>query len=245
MSAGANDAKKVFGLPYKQGVGVLCGLGALALYFFYSNVLAPDTPSAGRSSSASVSATAPPPTIPIPGSLPGAQTGPRRGSPTRGHTEEFRPVLHSKRPEDRIEPKDVDPTLRLDLLAKVQAVDAAGGTRNLFQMGVPPKAAELPKGPEPIVVIGPVAPPKKVEAAPPPPPPVTPIPLKFYGFSTVVGNAKKTAYFQDGDDILVACEGDTLKRRYRVVRIGPNSVLMEDTESKRQQSLPLTEETPS
>jgi hypothetical protein len=30
-----------------------------------------------------------------------------------------------------------------------------------------------------------------------------------------------------------------------VVRIGVNSVVMEDVESKRQQSLPLTEEQPS
>jgi len=35
-----------------------------------------------------------------------------------------------------------------------------------------------------------------------------------------------------------------VKKRYRVVRIGVNSVLMEDTESKRQQSLPLAEEQP-
>src|SRR5262249_25149660 len=146
-------------------------------------------------------------------------------------------------PEDRIVPDKVDPTLRLDLLAKVQNVESAGGTRNLFQMGPPPaKPVELPKGPEPVVVIGPAPPAPKVETPPPPPPPPPPIPLKFYGFSTVRGNAKKTAYFLDGEDILSASEGDTLKRRYRVVRIGPNSVLMEDTESKRQQSLPLAEE---
>ena len=53
------------------------------------------------------------------------------------------------------------------------------------------------------------------------------------------------AFFLDGDEISVAAEGDTVKKRYRVVRIGVNSVLMEDMESKRQQSLPLTEEQPS
>jgi hypothetical protein len=57
-------------------------------------------------------------------------------------------------------------------------------------------------------------------------------------------NGKKTAFFLDGDEISVAAEGDTVKKRYRVVRIGVNSVLMEDTESKRQQSLPLTEDLP-
>ena len=51
--------------------------------------------------------------------------------------------------------------------------------------------------------------------------------------------------FLDGDEILYAAEGDTLKRRYKVIRIMPTSVLMEDTESKHQQPLPLVEESQS
>jgi endonuclease YncB( thermonuclease family) len=78
-------------------------------------------------------------------------------------------------------------------------------------------------------------------AGPPPPPPIA---LKYYGFSTARNNGRKVAFFLDGDEISVAGEGETVKKRYRVVRIGVNSVLMEDTESKRQQSLPLTEEQP-
>jgi hypothetical protein len=87
---------------------------------------------------------------------------------------------------------------------------------------------------------------KKVEAAkptpPPGPPPPPPITLKYYGFTSPSGAAAKTAFFLDGDDILIAKEGDTLKKRYKVVRIGVNSVVMEDTDSKRQQTLPLAEE---
>jgi hypothetical protein len=103
----------------------------------------------------------------------------------------------------------------------------------------PPKTEQL-KGPEPIVPL------KKVEAAkptpPPGPPPPPPITLKYYGFTSPSGAAAKTAFFLDGDDILIAKEGDTLKKRYKVVRIGVNSVVMEDTDSKRQQTLPLAEE---
>jgi hypothetical protein len=43
----------------------------------------------------------------------------------------------------------------------------------------------------------------------------------------------------DGDQILVASEGEVLKKRYRVVRIGVNSVVMEDLEFKAEQTLPL------
>ena len=69
-----------------------------------------------------------------------------------------------------------------------------------------------------------------------------PITLKYYGYSTARANGKKQAFFLDGDDILVAGEGDTVKRRYRVVRIGVNSVVMEDVDSKRQQPVALAEE---
>ena len=153
-------------------------------------------------------------------------------------------MLHSKRPEDRIDPMTIDPILRLDLLAKVQAVVLAGGSRNLFQYGPLPVKDAL-KGPEPKVVPQPVAPVLKADDQPKPIPPPPPINLKYYGFSTGRVNGKKTAFFLDGEEISVAAEGETVKKRYRVVRIGVNSVLMEDTESKRQQSLPLTEDQPS
>jgi hypothetical protein len=166
----------------------------------------------------------------------------------RARSEEFHPVLRSKRPEDRIDTTTVDPTLRLDLLAKLEAQEQAGTGRNLFQFGAPPPAkVEIPKGSEPRVV--PKAPSAELAmnaaakpaqpAGPPPPPPIT---LKYYGYSAERGNGRKTAFFLDGEDILVASEGDTVKKRYRVVRIGANSVVMEDVDSKRQQPVPLVAE---
>lgn len=146
-------------------------------------------------------------------------------------------MLRSKRAEDRIDPAKVDPTLRLDLLAKLQA-EPSGNGRNLFQFGPPP--AKTPPKPEPTVIPkpGPVLPVTSTAQplAPPPPPP---IPLRYYGFSSVPSTSAKTAFFLDGEEILVAKEGDTVKRRYRVVRIGASSVVVEDTESKRQQTLQM------
>ena len=242
MTSGTNNKRTVFGLPYNVGIGFLCVLGAVVLYAFYSNVLAGPPgvsapPDAGKSTGA--------PAVAMPGSLPGAEAPQRRPASTqRRNNEEFNPPLHTKRPEDRIDTTSkVDPTLRLDLLAKVQAVELAGGTRNLFQFGAAPKPAELLTGKEPIVKpIGPVRPPDKVEPQAPPPAPAPPIALKFYGFSTVVRNGKKTAYFFDGDDIVIAAEGEMVKRRYRVIRILAATVQVEDTEGKRTVTIPITEE---
>jgi hypothetical protein len=240
--------KRVFGLPYNWGIGLLCVLGSVVLYEFYDNVLAgPSIPASSHSV-----ATAPA-VAPLPGALPGADNTPRRTNAmtNRGHSEEFNPPIHSKRPEDRLDLSKIDPTIRIDLLAKVQNVGPAGGTRNLFQVGAPPPLAaadpaKLPKGAEPIVraFVGPV---KPADPLPPPPPlsqPAIPITLKFYGYSTIRKNGMRTGYFMDGDDIMLAAEGELLKRRYRVVKISATSVLMEDTESKRTQTLPLSEETP-
>jgi hypothetical protein len=228
MKLGANEPKKVWAL------GVLLLLGG---YLAYSNLFSGPSVPASR-------------TAPLPAALDNAaatvgavdaERPATRAPVTRGRSDEFHPVLHSKRPEDRIDPSKIDPTLRLDLFAKLQDVGLPAGGRNPFKMGPPPTQAQALKGPEPIVKPGPV----QTKAAPAPPPGPSgppPINLKYYGFTSAPGAPSKTAFFLDGEDILVAKEGDTLKRRYRVVRIGTNSVVMEDMDSKRQQTLPLTEE---
>ena len=242
------------GTENRKKVGFLAALALVAGYLLYSNVFSgpAGTPDRGGPPPAPQEpARASAPALPGPEGTPGQNT-PRAEAPrapdsnrgaSRGRNEEFHPVLHSKRPEDRIDPMTIDPTLRLDLLAKVQGVEQAGGSRNLFQYGPLPVKAEALKGPEPKVIphlVVPVT--DAAKAAGPPPPP--PIALKYYGFSTARNNGRKVVFFLDGDEISVVGEGETVKKRYRVVRIGVNSVLMEDTESKRQQSLPLTEEQP-
>lgn len=166
---------------------------------------------------------------------------------------DFRPSLKPARPEDRPDPMTIDPTLKLELLARLQTVKFEGGQRSLFEF-----SAEPPKAPEPKIiptkkeeqkkvarVYGPLEPPppeppKPTPAKPPPPP----IPLKFYGFANpamkTVG--PKRAFFLEGDEIHVAAEGEMVKKRYKVVRIGVNSVIVEDTEHKHQQTLPLEEQ---
>jgi hypothetical protein len=139
----------------------------------------------------------------------------------------------------------VDPTLHLELVKKLQEAAGDTGGRNLFQFGPPPPPPPTPEQiaklnhPEPVVTPQPqnVAP-----AGPPPPPPPAPISLKYYGLSTARANGKKVAFFMDGEAILMAGEGEMLQKRYRVVRIGVNSVVLEDTQLKREQSVPLASE---
>jgi hypothetical protein len=141
----------------------------------------------------------------------------------------------------------VDPTLRTDLLAKLQAVKVEGVHRSIFEFGKapPPPEAAKPKGPPlaSATVFGPQpAPPPAPPVKPPPPPPPPPIPLKFYGYlSANAQPAAKRAFFLEGEDIHVVTEGQVVKRRYKIIRIGVNSVVVEDLDNKNQQTLPLEE----
>jgi hypothetical protein len=69
------------------------------------------------------------------------------------------------------------------------------------------------------------------------------IPFKFYGTSAVHPDGTRTAYFlipgatPEPDEILMANEGTILKNHFRIVQIGADKVLVEDTQDKTRQSL--------
>ena len=238
------------GTQDKAKVVALVGLGLVAAYLFYTNVLADSGGGPAPQASERKSSTETPGGALVPAAPSSTPALPRGRASSRSRGDDFHPVLHSAREEDRIDPMTIDPTLRLDLLAKLQQEPNIGGVRNLFQFGpAPAPKAELPKGPEPkimpAVFVGPRQAPAQeaVSRVPvePPPPPIT---IKYYGYANARGNGRKTAFFLDGEDILVAGEGDLVKRRYKVVSIGVKSVVVEDTLSKRQQPVPLADEAP-
>ena len=159
--------------------------------------------------------------------------------------EDFKPSL---KPKEGVDISKIDPTLKLDLLAKLNSVTLEPGTRgSVFDFG---KAPPPPPPPAVNPVLAGVDPDRgqsaETGAAPgrrPRRPLSTtspPIPLKFYGFSARTG--AKRAFFINGDDIEVAAENEVIKNRYKVIKIGVNSVVVEDLNFKHQQTLPLVEE---
>ena len=221
-------------------IAILGGLLLLAAFLLYRNVFTGTSASdTGTKSSRASRVIAPPPDVtPAPATVTRPAATGRRSS-----SQEFRPPYKQKA---GVDPSSIDPRLRLDLLAKVQSVEAQGATRNVFQFG----AAEIPAIKEP----GKINPKTPAEIAKelaqqnaqpvapvtPPPPPIT---LKYYGYIAQRADGRKRAFFLDGEDILVAAEGDLLKRRYKVVRIGVNSAIVEDTQFNNTQTIPLQEET--
>jgi hypothetical protein len=137
----------------------------------------------------------------------------------------------------------------MDLLTKVQSVEQEGGARNLFQITAappPPVVASKPipivpglhpNGPTPLAMAS--TPTPSQPSAPLPPPPIN---LKYYGYSTKTSDGEKKAFFLDGEDIIVASEGEIIKKQYKIVRINSTSVQMEDTTSRTTQTLPIQQE---
>lgn len=201
--------------------------------------------------------------VPVPVAAPAmsGSAGPRTVKPAaqmarpnsnRRSSQEFKPVLRPRRVEDRIDPATIDPTLRTDLLAKLADVPIQGGSRPLFEFS----AAPPPKAPDPgkiipgKAVVAPAKPPFPIPVKPlaaplrpgePAKPQAPPIPLKFYGFTSARAGVKR-AFFLENEDVYVANEGEAIKKRYKVVRVNMNSVVMEDLDFKQEQTLPLIEQ---
>ena len=169
------------------------------------------------------------------------------GAPTRrgeAAIQDFKPTL--KLP-DGVDVSRIDPALKLDLLARLQKLPLEGGERSVFEFGAPPK----PKTPTPVVAkVVPIAPPTahaggpghSAEAADPADPAQI-LRLRERSWRHRSGAAKR-AFFLDGEDIVVAGENDVIRNRFKIIRIGVNSAVVEDTTNKNQQTLPLIEELP-
>ena len=129
-----------------------------------------------------------------------------------------------------------DPSLNLALLTKVSSLSYEGTERNIFQyQAAPPPPLPTPVK-DPLADRGP-----QVEAGPPKPPPPPPIPLKYYGYAHKPAETKKRGFFLEGEEIFIAGEGEIVNKRYRIVKIGVNTVEAEDITTGHKQTLPLQE----
>ena len=233
MSAGAQT--KIFGV--RLGIDpkfLVGGLVVLAAVLFCYNSRSDEHPSTA-SSGARPEAVSPSPIVPLQSRTRVARRGTRSAN-ERG-TLRLKPI----------DARDgsVDPTLRLYLLARLQSVQAPAGGRSLFETGPSPEQV--------VAMQHPIQGPKIPIHAPPANPlptaptgPVTPvanIPLKFYGFVNPASKSETNrGLFLDGDNILVATEGDLLDHRYLVVELSASSARMEDVQIKQGQTLPVVPE---
>ena len=178
-------------------------------------------------SASTIASTAPATTATDPLTLPAARPAAHHGSAP----------VKKERPG-----QNLDPTLQLKLLAATEAIKYEGSGRNIFV-----SQAEAVVIPTPGASGATDKPDKKDDDIyhPPGPAPAVPIPLKFFGFANRPGEPRKV-FLIKGDDTFIAGEGDIVDRRYKVVRITPTSVDIQDVVgSGPPQNIPLTQGNPS
>jgi hypothetical protein len=108
--------------------------------------------------------------------------------------------------------------------------------RNLFRFQSKP--APPPSRPPAPVATRPAEPP----APPVPigPPPAPPIPFKFIGILEVPGQARKVAILSDSRGVYHGREGDIIEGRYRILKIGTESIEMAEVDGRGRQTIRLS-----
>lgn len=127
----------------------------------------------------------------------------------------------------------LDPTLRMGPMLVTEALVYSGGGRNIFSASSVP--VEIPKAVAPARPKAALPPPPVVPQGPPPPPPID---LKFFGTSSLE-NGHRQAFLLHGEDVFLATDGEIVQRRYKVLIVSANSVLVEDMTNNNRQTLPL------
>jgi hypothetical protein len=129
-----------------------------------------------------------------------------------------------------------NPALRRDLLDHTHTVEYTGRHRNIFDDKLPPP--EMPKN---ISTSGPVQPPKPIDPKDMP----LVFPMKCFGYAEGPAAGMRRAFFTDGDDVFIAGVGETIVNRFRLVKIGNDSVEVEELGSNRRATVAMEQETHS
>lgn len=130
-----------------------------------------------------------------------------------------------------------DPTLHPEGMELTEQLLYTGSGRNIFGANSSPVAKVVIEKP----VVGPRIQPVQQAPVNTGPPPLPPIDLRFFGTATRA-DGERQAFFVKGDDVFLATQGDVVSRRYKVGKIGANSVEVTDLTNNNMQRLPLAQQ---
>jgi len=119
-----------------------------------------------------------------------------------------------------------DPMVKLDLLKESEDRPLPELSRNPFEFvqSAPPRPSGSVAGPAPAA------------PAPPPPPPVN---LTVMGYSEGKGGVREAMVSDENQQVFVVHVGDSVGTRYKIVKIAPNAVSVEDSASHQTVDLPV------
>lgn len=241
MKLGTEDKKKTYAAIGLTAVALL----TVYVQFFSGSQVVPGAPPARSAAQGAIPAPVQPQARSVRRAPPPAPT--RRRSSAGG---DFEPIWRRSHEDDEFNPVEADPTLRTELLAAVRESEFSGVERNIFQFTTRP-VKQAPPSPDLVkqaqerqrAFEEAQAAAKPAETPQPVPKRAPRITWKYYGFASEAGETRRRAFLLDGEDVMIAAEGDLLKGgRYKIVRIGLSNIVIEDTEFSEQQTLSITVE---
>jgi hypothetical protein len=125
------------------------------------------------------------------------------------------------------------PDVHLDALADGKPKPESAPQRDLFRF----KPKPPPPAPAPPVASAPAV---SAPSGPPPPPPLPPIAMRFIGLVESPAQGQKIAILSDGRGTYQGQEGDIIEGRYRILRIGVESVEMAYLDGRGRQTIRLS-----
>jgi len=123
--------------------------------------------------------------------------------------------------------KPFDPTLHYSLLELSEGTNYRGTGRNILSPLIEGHGEKVP-----LKTMAGVDQPTR--------PPASLRRMKFFGFANRP-NSPKRVFLSQGDDVFVGSEGHIVNRRYKILRIGPKSVDVEDLLENSEHTLALQE----
>lgn len=135
-------------------------------------------------------------------------------------------------------PRGAEPLQALPEAIKLAALkdvrEETIGPRDPFGFGAPPRAPEPPAPPPRPIVPQPEAPRQPVG-----PPPRPPIPVKFLGLAEDPSRPGKLVSLSISGAVMVVREGDVVDGKYRLVKVGLESIVMAYLDGQGQQTIRL------
>jgi hypothetical protein len=132
--------------------------------------------------------------------------------------------------------EELAPDVHLEALQQVRP-KPGDVDRNLFRFKSKPAP---PPAPSPVTPRPAEQAPPPTPIGPPPPPPIPPIPFKFIGVLEVPGQSQRVAILSDPRGVYHGREGDIIEGRYRILKIGIESVEMAEVDGRGRQTIRLS-----
>jgi len=133
-----------------------------------------------------------------------------------------------------------EPIPRIDLARlSAERPESHAGERDLFRFGAPQRASAEQDAPPTESAAVATPPPQPVETASAPAPSLPALNLKYLGSVESRAGVKVAVLLTDRKEVLTGQAGDLVANRYRIARIGLESVDLEDVASGQSRRLPL------